>query len=267
MAVADRFRPVIRGLNNRQYDRATIGPEQRIHRAGRTAASIATANQVRHDEQLEELHESIRELGRLALPHVDTRTDKDITGQVEIIRPLPQDRLWSEKLRRVNAGQGFTRSEYMTGAHSFGSEKRRFHVVQGPGFDDVRGIVLPYTLAGMPPLTKRPLTRPNSRPEDLAIALDGSDRAWSGIMVPNDAPAGMRSEELSTFGVLEDPKSQPSPYPYNMLANHKIVAPTDSAMVMDRTLWLEGINDRVIALQAQLTEPGTHPSHDHTPRH
>jgi hypothetical protein len=256
-------KPFIRQRNRGEHQPVAIGAEQRVHTASRTAAGIAMANTARQDEQLEELHESIRELARLALPYVGT--ERDVTGQVEIIRPLPQDRSWSEKLRRVDAGQGFTRSEYMSGVHTQGSETRRFHVLQGPGFDDVRGVALPYAVARMQPLTKRPRVRPNSRPEDLAIALDDSGRSWSGIMAPHDTPAGKKSNQLPLFGVLEDPKSQLSPYPYNMLANHQTVVPTDPEAIGNRILWLEGINEEVIKLQQQVADPG-HPSHDHVPR-
>jgi hypothetical protein len=254
---------LVKRFNKNEYTKPHVdSPEEGAHLAHRTASGRAMANQVRHDQQLETLHESIRELGRLALPHVGT--DKDITGAVEIIRPLSQDRLFSEKLRRLNVGQGFTRSEYLAGLHTPGAEKRRFHVMQEPGFDDVRGIVLPYTMAGMPSLTKRPRVRLNYRPEDLAIALDDSGRSWSGVFVPHGTPKGLKSEELPRFGVLEDSKST-TPTLDDALARNKPIRPTHEPAIVDRTRWLAKIEDRVIGLQQQVT-PNTHPSHDHTPR-
>jgi len=212
------------------------------------------------EEQLQKFHESVRELGRVAMSHVGSQ--RDITSAVEIIRPLPQDNLFSEKLRRRDKGQGFTRSQYMGGVHQEASEKRRFHVMEGRGYEGVRGFVLPYAVAGMPPLTKLPSVRSNNREEDLAIALDGSGRTWSGILVPHDPAVPRGTERVPTFGVVEDPKSKAT---FDNAVGLDPIPRDDTASVIDATIRLAKLEDRVIGLQKDFT-PYTHHSHSHQPR-
>jgi len=141
-----------------------------------------TGEHVRYQDQLERLHESIERLARVA-------ANGPLASEVEVMRPLPQDRLHntvlgSKKYARYDTGQGFTLHEYITGDTGIGTSPRRFHVVRGPGHG-IKGIVLPYMIAGQPNITKRHRVRPDTRPEDLAIALDGSGRSWAGIYLPH----------------------------------------------------------------------------------
>jgi hypothetical protein len=211
MSVSENLRhPVVsalRALNNREQG-VNSWPKRRITRAERTAAFRAAANLNRYYKQLDKVHEAIKELGHDALDGV---LEVEL-AEIEIIRPLWQDRLHnkyfgSKKYSRLDTGQGFTMHQYIHGEEGVGTNHRRFHVVGDSQSEGVplRGIALPYVLESEPNIHKRLATRRNSRPEDLAIALDDSQRTWAGVYIPHGvADRGVKHAPI--FGVVEDPK-------------------------------------------------------------
>ncbi len=237
--------------------------ERDVNMTRRAGSFAIEAREAAEQQQLESLHQASMELARLALPYVGT--NRDVTALVEVISPLPQDRLYSEKLRRKFVGHGFTRSEYISGTQTLGAEGRLFHTMHGKNYDNVRAIVLPYVFGGKGDIDRRPQVRPNDRPEDLVIALDGSDRSWQGIFVPYELnmEPGTESEKLPVVGVVEDSKSKNTGN--HALEEHRTVTASDPRASIDRIRWLAKIEDRIIDLQTQFAPP-THPSHSHIPR-
>jgi hypothetical protein len=268
MAISERL---LRILNGREGSFApNDDAERRIHTARRVGGMAMTGELAKYQDQLESLHASIERLGTVA-------AHGSLASEIEIIRPLRQDRLHntvlgSKKYSRLNTGHGFTMAEYIHGEKIIGVSERRFHVVRGPD-EELTGVAIPFTMDGEPNITKRLRVRPNTRPEDLAIALDGSGRSWAGIYIPHGTategakllPTVLTETMKAAVGKYRKDRHKPA------LSDEKVVAilsnaeylPAELRAIMTDKLKYTAEHEPAVPVFGVWEDPKTQPWGDH----